>query len=485
MADNKSILIIHDTAYPEINETFKTWLKELYSNLRSASEKITEKSQKFVLSGELTANSDEIPELNFTEYDFYLILIHDELSRSKNLKQQVDQLLTHFKTSPDLIKEHKTEIIFLGEIPLDHEILQIKFKKIIKFYSEEGFNYYNKTKLINSQNREYWTKIFDILDLISSREDSKDEAQHANKRPTAIYIGRATPDLEGYRQVLINELTKRGIIVIPEVRTIPQTDIDHEALTDVLGYADMIIQLIGGKSGEVIGEKNITEVEEEFKIITDFISDKAKQTLRKEKIHSWVIWMPGSISASDKIQENFIAKIKRQLGYATWEMELITGTFEQLKEFIFDSLKTRIAYSPDYIDPKMSNYIYLIHEKSVYQEALEISLQLKSYPLHIELTHDLYLKPNFIQAHKEALQKCDGLFIYYGIDNIYWFESTIMDVIKVSNVQRTKPISFQAVIFNPALTYNLPEYKEFIYLPSDNLAGQELFKGTSKNLMLI
>ena len=484
MAENQKILIIHDTSYPEINDTFKNWLLEFSSNINSASNKISSKSQKFTFSRDLAENVEEIPELNLSEFDFYLILLHDELSRSKSLQGQFDQLLSYLKAMPAATQASKTGIILVGEITLDHALLQIQIENIIKFYSQEGFNYQSRSKLIGSWSREYWDKIFSILDIISSGVGSRNDTQPANPKSTVIYIGKATPDLEGHRELLINELSKRGIKILPELRNIYRSEIDRESILDVLEYADMIIQIIGGKSGQPVGTTSITEVEKEFQIITDFISGKTKRTLGNDKPHPWVIWMPGSISATDKLQENFIAKIKRQLGYATWETEMISGTFEQLKEFIYNALKTRVAYSLTTSDNTISNYIYLIHEKSVYQEALDISFQLKSYPVHIELTHDLYLKPNFIQAHKEALQKCDAVFIYYGLDNISWFESTIMDVIKISKVNRTKPINLQAVIYNPEFKYNLPDYEDFIYLPNDDLAGKDFFNNYLKKMII-
>ena len=483
MANKEKILIIHDTSYAEINETFQNWLLEFYINLKSASDKISTKSQNFTLSRDLLENNEQIPELNLAEYDFYLIMIHEELGRSKNLKKQFDQLLSYLKTLPAPVQANKTGFIFIGEFPLDHEILEIQIEKIVKFYSQESFSYYNKTKLISPKSREYWKKIFDILDLISDRVDLRREIRPTNRKPTVIYIGQATPDLESHREILMKELSKKGIEVLPESKDIYRSDIDHESLIDVLEYADMIIQLIGGKSGQPVGTTKITEVEREFQVITDFISGKTRRTLGTDKLHSWVIWMPGSISAYDKLQENFIAKIKRQLGYTTWDTELITGTFEQLKEFIFNALKTRITYSMDMPDSGLQNYVYLIHEKSVYQEALDISLRLKSYPLHIQLTHDLYLKPNFIQAHKETLQKCDAVLIYYGLDNVSWFESTVMEVIKIGKVQRMKPLHFQAVIYNPEFKYNLPDYKEFIYLPSNELEGQDFFNKYLKKMI--
>ena len=138
-------------------------------------------------------------------------------------------------------------------------------------------------------------RFFDILDIISTKVDRKSEVRPANKKPTIIYVGKATPDLESHREMLVSELSKKGVEVIQESKDIYRSDIDHESLIDVLEYADMIIQLIGGKSGLPVGTSKTTEVEREFQVITEFISGKTKRILGNDKMHSWVIWMPAKM----------------------------------------------------------------------------------------------------------------------------------------------------------------------------------------------
>ena len=97
MAETEKILIVHDTYYPEVNEDFKGWLTEFYNNITSAANRIPGMSKEFVLSSELVEYPEDTPEINAKEYDFYIILIHDEVSRTQNLKFQFDQLLTYLK----------------------------------------------------------------------------------------------------------------------------------------------------------------------------------------------------------------------------------------------------------------------------------------------------------------------------------------------------------------------------------------------------
>ena len=206
MQEQEKILVIHDTLYPEINDSFKSWLLEFQNNLRSAVNKTTGQPKEFVLSLDLMEYAEQIPDLRPEEFDYYLILIHDEVSRTDNLKRQFDQLLDYLRSLPRHLQTKKTTLIFLKESPLDHEILQIHIEKVIKFYSQKGFNLYNQTELMSSSDKEYWVKILDVIDLISHQAELKSRRRSVKKQPIIAYIGRTTPDLEGQREILTYEL---------------------------------------------------------------------------------------------------------------------------------------------------------------------------------------------------------------------------------------------------------------------------------------
>ena len=216
MEGKEKILVLHDTYYPEVNDYFKDWLAEFRQSITTAVRRIPGPEKEFIFSSDLVEYPEAIPEINARAYDYYLILLHEEISRTTNLKDQFDQLLKVLKGLPKHIQKRKTTLIFLKEIPLDHEILQIYVEKIIKFYSQSGFNLYQQTELINPNSREYWDKILNILDIISYRVDVSPQKREVRSQPTIVFLGRTTPDLENQRELLYNEVTKLGIEVLPE-----------------------------------------------------------------------------------------------------------------------------------------------------------------------------------------------------------------------------------------------------------------------------
>ena len=484
MQEQEKILVIHDTLYPEINDSFKSWLIEFQHNLKSAVNRTSGNPKDFVLSLDLVEYAEQIPDLRPKDFDYYLILIHDEVSRTDNLKKQFDQLLDYLRSLPRHLQTKKTALIFLKESPLDHEILQIHIEKVIKFYSQKGFNLLNQTELMSSSDKDYWVKILDVIDLISHQSELKSKRRSVKKQPIIAYIGRTTPDLEGQREILTNELNKLGIEILPDSNEINWNDINEDTLVDLLEVSEMIIQLVGGKSGMALDDSGKPDLEIEYDTITRFMNGElSSSNIGISKTRLRVIWLPDSMDIQDIFQEKFIEKIRKQIGYSGWDTELITGSFEQLKEFVLNTLKSRISHKVSLASHSMQNYIYLVHEKSVYKEALNIAAQLRDYPIDVILTHDLYLQKNFIRAHNETLNNCDAVLVYYGLNNAQWYESTLKEIVKIRKTQRKRPFAFQAVINEKEPVFHLPKFEEFLYLKISELMSQNFFKKYLKKMI--
>lgn len=475
MDGKEKILVLHDTYYPEVNDYFKSWLGEFRSSIGSAVKRIPGPEKEFIFSADLVEFPEDIPEIQAEAYDYYLILLHEEINRTTNLKNQFDQLLTVLKGLPKHIQKRKTTLIFLKEIPLDHEILQIYVEKIVKFYSQSGFNMYNQSELISPNSREFWDKVLNLLDIISRRVDVSTVKREGGSQPTIVFLGRTTPDMENQRQLLYNELTKLGIEVLPEPKFDNVNYPDHDNLVDVLEYSDLIIQLIGGTSGPVSGNSKKSDLELEYDIITSFMAGEVRRRIGVEKSTSRVIWLPETMDIKDNTQEEFILRINKQISYSGWDTELITGSFEQLKAYITKSLKTRVTHKSDPIQKNFRNHLYLIHEHSTYQKALDLAFQLRTHPIHIVLTHDLYLEKNFVRSHLETLQTCDAVLIYYGLNNINWYESMVKDIMKANWSMRKSSFSFKGMIFEDDAPLHITKYEDFLYLRVSELLSQEFF----------
>ena len=134
-------------------------------------------------------------------------------------------------------------------------------------------------------------------------------------------------------------------------------------------------------------------------------------------------------------------------------------------------------------DKNFRNHLYLIHEHSTYQRALELAFQLLTNPIHIVLTHDLYLEKNFIRSHLEALQTCDAVLIYYGLNNVYWYESMVKDIMKVNWSERKKPFRFKGMVSDDDAPLYITKYEDFLYLRVSELLNKEFFNAHLKKIV--
>ena len=195
--------------------------------------------------------------------------------------------------------------------------------------------------------------------LLSHQAELKSKRRSVKKQPIIAYIGRTTPDLEGQREILTNELNKLGIEILPDSNDIKWADITEDILIDLLDVSDLIIQLIGGKSGMALDDSGKPDLEIEYDVITRFMNGEVSRNIGKQKTRSRVIWLPDSMDIQDIFQEKLIEKIRKQIGYSGWDTELITGSFEQLKGFVLNILRTRIAHKVSLAERTLQNSIYL------------------------------------------------------------------------------------------------------------------------------
>jgi len=475
MSDTEKILILHDTNMFEVDPNFSRWVMDFKANIIEALNRIPGSAKQFFLSQDLTTIPNDPPQIHPDNFDSFIVFLTDDINRTRNLKIQFEQVFDMPGDSGKNPVGKKVLYVMLGEFTIDYSIMQIPNKKIFKFYKQGNVDIYNPRNVLGPQDREYWLKLMEILEFMS-REPEKDVTDiQLITSQVIVYVGHGSPDLDDKRDLLISEMKRRGIQVIPETTLVAGKTKNTEKIIDLLEYSDLIVQMVGGEYGNITADSPVSFQEQEYNIISKYLAGEIPNTLIINKPHPRVIWMPDDVIITDKKQEEFINKVKRQIWYLKEDTEIITGSFEKLKEYVFNSVKTRIVHRVKRTVKKEQNVIYLIHEKSVYNQAQDLVESLRPFQLSLILTHDLVNQKNFIRAHKETLTRCDGVIIFYGFDNKYWYESTIKEAIKANQVYRERPFRFKIVVCAKNLLDGLPQYANFIYVDKDKLSDLKVF----------
>ena len=475
MTATEKILILHDTNMFEVDPNFSRWVLDFKANIIEALNRIPGTAKQFFLSQDLTTAPNEPLQIHADNFDSFIVLLTDDINRIRNLKIQFEQI---FDMSGDVSKNpvgKKVLYVMLGEFTIDFYMLQIPDKKILKFFKQGNVDIYNPRNVLGPQDREYWLKLMEVLEFMSREPETDGTDIQLMPSQVIVYAGHGSPDLDDKRDLLISEMKRRGIQVIPETTMVTGKAKNTEKIIDLLEYSDLIIQMIGGEYGKITEDSPVSFQEQEYNIISKYLAGEIPNTLIINKPHPRVIWMPEDVIIADKKQEEFINKVRRQIWYLKEDTEIITGSFEKLKEFVFNSVKTRIVHRVKRTVQKEQNVVYLIHEKSVYNQAQDLTESLRPFQLSLILTHDLVNQKSFIRAHKETLARCDGVIIYYGFDNAYWYESTIKEVIKANQVYRERPFRFKIVVCTKDLLDGLTQYFDFIYVDKDKLSDLKVF----------
>jgi hypothetical protein len=334
------------------------------------------------------------------------------------------------------------------------------------------------------QDREYWLKLTDIAETIpGTKEDIVIEKNAIKENLTIIYVCLSSHDLEPQRNRLLEDLKKRGIQIIPERRIKIQDDYDVRIMTDLLEYADFIIHMIGGKYKNPDEDMPVSLIEKEYDMISKFMNGEIKKTLKIGKSPIRLIWIPEHMIISDTLQSKFIDRIKSNLKYHKGRTEILTESYDQFKDYIISLLKPRIIHSTENLKDIDKNYIYLLHESSVYEEATRIAEKFNEYSFKVITTSELSGQKNFIRAQKEAIINCDGIIVYYGLNNINWYQSVMGEILKISRTQRTRSFKVKAVITEGDKLHNLQRFDDFVYLKKESLSDLNNFGNQIKRML--
>lgn len=464
-------LIVHDTSQPGFNKDILAWTNNFRDDLIAALKRISGQKPQIILSAELPHNQDQIPVIKFEEFSYCLIILTPNQIGTTNLPSQIDLVMKYCKAPGNPAKKKRVINILLDLAPAGSDQITRSGIRTLPLFYEKPVGIFNKTRPLDRNDPEYWIKITEIAEVISGKDYAGIQKNDFGKNLTIVYVCQSSPDLEIRRDILINELIKRGIQIIPEDRLLKKEDLENENMVDLLEYADLFIQMIGGEYDKSDQDSHISLAEKEYDLVSRFIRGEIKPSFSQSRPKKRLIWMPEQTTFFDNRQLKFADRIRTNVKYDEGKTEVFTGPYEQFKELLLGYLKTRIVHHVVKPEIIAENAVYLIHENSLSNEATEIANILRENSVNIVTAFDLAKRGNFIKAHREALMKCEGLIIYYGQKNLNWYTSLMLEIFKVDKSQRTQSFRFRAVISEGNLLKDLPRDDDFIYIKKENMTG--------------
>jgi len=473
MPELEKILIIHDTFLSETDVDFKRWLLNFRKNIYS----VTKKNAGLNVSYELSMEQSEEKGKEFKDqiqsYNNFLIIVHNIIHKNSSLTPAIRQLQDYIQSVPEFFNEKKLIVVLLKSNLTNQQIFTFQETQYVHFFSERKDNYTIKTSTYDIDDRSYWTKIFEISDLVFPRQSIPHSNTPILKDETFVYLGRTTRDLRDQRDQLKSNLELLGINVLPESETIQLKDLDADVLEPLFGKCDLFIQMMGAEFEKFSGRPEYSGITQESDIISKYLEDKPIDILKKRRTR--IIWIPEDTLFIDYHKDIFIQRIKKTILFNEDNTEILISSFEQMEKAIYDTLKIRIKHIQKVDDPGIQDYIYILHEKTSIGKAEKLASLFEKHSMKTILTHELHQKKNFIQNHKNSINNCEAIILYYGLENLSWFESMIKEIIKANIFTRSAPFKFKIIVGEEKLLQTLPNYDDFIYIDMESLSNQSFF----------
>ncbi|HYJ87756.1 MAG TPA: hypothetical protein VEW46_16955 [Pyrinomonadaceae bacterium] len=272
--------------------------------------------------------------------------------------------------------------------------------------------------------REFWpemdpgrlTKFFERLEDLAQdiKKFIRDQRKQLSKNN--IYLAETTPELNEDRNEIKRTLLLRNYHVLPDENLPLEESALEEKVRGYLQRSIMSIHLIGADHTMMTADKDRIELRNRQ-------HHRAAQLVQKQhelamirgdgdSEYSRLLWMPDALTARDEDYQDFLAYIQNDPGVDEGA-EVLCGTrLEDLKTIIQRKLNYHTVQEPDNDRPVR---VYLLCDKQDLSAVESVCTYLKSRNCDVTLPFNEASEGS--TGHKEHLQLCDAVLVFYGAAN--------------------------------------------------------------------
>ncbi len=269
----------------------------------------------------------------------------------------------------------------------------------------------------------------EIRELLSVLKPGHQAAQASDKGK--IYLALTTSDQSNERDKLVRELKDRGYQVVPD-QHLPQTGPELETAVDqALEGAILSLHLIGEPYGLVPegSEYSIAELQ---------VNLAARYSTAQPRFGQ-IIWLPAGIEATESRQQDFIERLRNELDLQDDTDDLLETPFHEFQTEVnsrLDDIESRqqAADNPLQqpgapVDDGLTR-IYLLYEQRDKDAIKPIRKYL--FELGNEVERPIFDgdEAAIAEAHRDRLQHCDAVLLYWGEGSEAWLDIKRRDLKK-------------------------------------------------------
>lgn len=257
---------------------------------------------------------------------------------------------------------------------------------------------------------------------------------------TAIYVAEPSPDLwEEYHNIR-RDLLQRQFTVLPSLDAPRPTRAEdyRAAVREDLRRCKLSVHLIGKEYGDRLEDDFHSYVHIQAVVAGERDGDSNFTRL---------VWLPDDVKTDDVKTDDVLHRglINHLLNPASDGVDVLETSLEELKTRIQDVLQGKKVSPKRAARATAKRYVYTLYDKSDAESATELENHLYGQGCEILPASDFLLPAgegneiNFIEAHNQYLQECDGVMIYWRSAPVLWVRAKLRDLQRIKGDGRAHP----------------------------------------------
>lgn len=446
-----------------LTEEDKGWISQFHKVLDTRVAQLTGEKPRIWRDLKLGGNDmfDQAIVHQFCNARIMISIMSPRYLKSDWCMKELTQFYDNASSTSGVSFENKSRILKVVKTPFEHNDVPNEIRGV--FASLLGFEFFEvdpdtgKFMEYNASfgaeaKHNYFSKIFDLAHEVSQllKAMQEDESGNGASGATAIdtkkiFLATTTADLQPERDRIYRNLIERGYLVYPD-QPMPLVGPDFkQAVREYLEKCDASVHLIGASYGMV--------PEGEAQSVIDIQNSIAAETASSQDMHRF-IWMPRDQAVTEPRQASFIEEIRNSP--QTYESsDFLEDSFENLKSLLLDHLKTEPKPAPPAetsvtestgVETKS---VYLIYPPDDEESAAPVEDYLFDKGLEVVAPEIEGTESQIAEAHRQNLNSCDAVIIYFGSANRSWVNMKLLNVLQSPGHGRQSPVEHKLVLIAP------------------------------------
>lgn len=264
-----------------------------------------------------------------------------------------------------------------------------------------------------------------------------------------VYLAETAADVEADRDKIRRELQSRGHCVLPD-KDFPREPYRlEEAIRQNLERAHLSIHLVGEKYDDPAKQRSRSVVELQYEL--------AVKRGQEDPHFIQVVWLPKGLEAKDDDQRQLIKHLRHDASTHP-NIEVLEDKLEDLKTNVLTKLK-KLPGMGHKEEPQEVARLYLISDSQDYEATAALRNFLFEQQLEVVLPILTGAADEVLQAHRENLQDCDAVMVFYGQASEIWMQQKLRELRKISSLGRSTELLGKCLYISGPMTKQKEDFR--------------------------